>query len=160
MLGYAIINEPAEAVSLLKIQTAYTHHNFTFKDYVKRKGNENVDYSGNDLTGTAPNIWVTSLILRTKVGAYFNITYNFTDKIPLNDANTVYGDSYQLVTAKAGWQVKFKQKHVIDISVGIDNILNEKYSLGNDLNAFGGRYFNAAPERNYYGGVKFYFNKM
>jgi iron complex outermembrane receptor protein len=39
-------------------------------------------------------------------------------------------------------------------------LLDEKYSLGNDLNAFGGRYFNAAPERNYFGGVKFYFNKI
>ena len=160
LLGYAIINAPSNAISLLKIQTAYTHHNFTFKDYVKRKGNENIDYSGNDLTGTAPNISVTSLDLRAKVGFYFNFTYNFTDKIPLNDANTVYGDSYQLLTAKAGWQVKINQKHVLDISFGIDNLLNEKYSLGNDLNAFGGRYFNAAPERNYYGGIKFYFNKI
>jgi len=25
--------------------------------------------------------------------------------------------------------------------------------LGNDLNAFGGRYYNAAPLRNFYGGV-------
>jgi iron complex outermembrane recepter protein len=26
--------------------------------------------------------------------------------------------------------------------------------LGNDLNAFGGRYYNAAPSRNFFGGVK------
>lgn len=37
---------------------------------------------------------------------------------------------------------------------GIDNILNQKYSLGNDLNAMGGRYYNAAPTRNFYIGVK------
>ena len=78
----------------------------------------------------------------------------------MNDANTVYGDSYQLITAKVGWKANIIQKHVLDIFFGVDNLLKEKYSLGNDLNAFGGRYFNAAPERNYFGGVKLYFNKI
>jgi iron complex outermembrane receptor protein len=34
-----------------------------------------------------------------------------------------------------------------------DNLLNASYSLGNDLNAFGRRYFNPAPLRNWVGGV-------
>lgn len=159
LLGYAFINNPDKQISLVKIQTAYTHHNFTFKDYVKSSMGENVDYSGNKLTGTAPNISVTTFDLESKGGLYFNLTYNFTDQIPLNDANTVYAESYNLLTAKVGWKIKMKQKHLIDVSFGIDNLLNEKYSLGNDLNAFGQRYFNAAPERNYFGGVRVYFNK-
>ncbi|MDH5367249.1 MAG: TonB-dependent receptor [Cyclobacteriaceae bacterium] len=160
LLGYAIIKNSSSAISLLKIQTAYTHHNFTFKDYVKRKGGQNVDYSGNELTGTSPNISVTSFDLETRGGIYFNFTYNFTDKIPLDDANTVYADSYQLVTTKAGWKTKIKQKHLVEIFFGIDNLLNEKYSLGNDLNAFGSRYFNPSPERNYFGGIKVHLNKF
>jgi len=32
--------------------------------------------------------------------------------------------------------------------------LDEQYSLGNDLNAALGRFFQPAPDRNYYGGVK------
>jgi iron complex outermembrane receptor protein len=39
------------------------------------------------------------------------------------------------------------------VFAGIDNALDEKYSLGNDLNAFGGRYYNAAMPRNYYAGL-------
>ena len=159
LLGYVFINNPLNTISLLKIQTAYTHHNFTFKDYVKRSRDENIDYSGNDLTGTAPNISVSTFDLETRGGVYFNLTYNFTDKIPLNDANTVYADSYQLITCKAGWKVKIKQKHLIEVFSGVDNLLNEKYSLGNDLNAFGQRYYNPSPERNYFGGVKIYFNE-
>ena len=160
LLGYVFINNPSKSISLLKFQTAYTHHNFTFKDYVKRSRDENIDYSGNDLTGTAPNISVTTFDLETRGGVYFNLTYNFTDEIPLNDANTVYADSYQLITVKAGWKVKLKQKHVLEVFLGVDNLLNEKYSLGNDLNAFGQRYYNASPERNYFGGVKINFNKI
>ncbi len=158
-LRYSIIKNPANAISLLSIQTSYTRHKFTFKDYVKRSRGENVDYSGNDLTGTAPNISVTSLDLQTKSGGYFNFTYNFTDQIPLNDANSVYSDSYQLVNVKVGWKKKIKQKHFVEVFFGIDNLLNEKYSLGNDLNAFGQRYYNPSPERNYFGGLKIYFNE-
>ncbi len=159
LLGYSFINDPSRVISLFKIQTAYTYHNFTFEDYVKRSRGENVDYSGNDLTGTAPNISVTTLDLQARSGIYLNFTYNFTDKIPLNDANSVYADSYQLVSLKTGWKFLIKQKHLIDVSFGIDNLLNEKYSLGNDLNAFGRRYYNPSPERNYYGGLKVNLNK-
>ncbi|MBL4905362.1 MAG: TonB-dependent receptor [Flavobacteriaceae bacterium] len=157
-LGYTLIKDPLKSLSLLKIHTSYTHHNFSFNNYIKRKGSENIDYSGNDLTGTAPNIAVTTIQLESKSGLYLNLMHNFTDKIPLNDANTVYGDSYQLVTSKFGWISTMNDKNRFDVFFGVDNVFNEKYSLGNDLNAFGNRYFNAAPERNFYGGIKFYFN--
>jgi iron complex outermembrane receptor protein len=159
LVGYHFIKNPQNRISLLKLQTAFTHHNFIFKDYIKRSGGENVDYSENNLTGTSPNISVTTLDLDTRIGYYLNFTYNFTDEIPLNDANTVFADSYQLITLKTGWKIDFKQKHQVDVFFGIDNLLNEKYSLGNDLNAFGQRYYNPSPERNYFGGIKVYFNK-
>lgn len=159
LLGYALINNPAGLVSLLKVQTSYTYHHFRFKDYVKLAGGENVDYSGNQLTGTAPHISVTTIDFTTRSGYYLNFTYNFTDKIPLNDANTVFADSYNLITSKTGWKLNIKNKHILDFYFGIDNLLNEKYSLGNDLNAFGQRYFNVSPERNYFAGVKVNLNK-
>ncbi len=37
---------------------------------------------------------------------------------------------------------------IVDIYGGINNMFDEKYSLGNDLNAFGGRFFQPSPERN------------
>jgi iron complex outermembrane receptor protein len=158
-LGYTFVDDKRRNVSLLKLQTSYTRHHFTFQNYVKRAGGENVDYTGNMLTGTAPHISVTTFDMALRSGFNFNFTYNYTDEIPLNDANTVYADSYQLLTMKAGWLLDFKQKHRIEVFLGIDNLLNEKYSLGNDLNAFGQRYFNASPERNYFGGMRILINK-
>ncbi|MCH5683606.1 hypothetical protein LWM68_04585 [Niabella sp. W65] len=43
----------------------------------------------------------------------------------------------------------------INLYAGADNLLNENYSLGNDINAVSGRYYNAAPRRNYYAGAAF-----
>jgi iron complex outermembrane receptor protein len=70
--------------------------------------------------------------------------------VPLNDANTAYADAYNLVGGKIGFQKWVENRWRFRVNLGVDNLLNTKYSLGNDLNAAGGRYYNAAPGRNYY----------
>jgi iron complex outermembrane receptor protein len=86
------------------------------------------------------------------MGFYLNSTVNYVDAIPLNDANTDFASSYFLVGSRLGW-VSTVKKMPIDVWLGIDNATVETYSLGNDLNATGGRYYNAAAGRNYYAGV-------
>lgn len=140
-------------LSDLEMRTAYTLHDFKFKNYV----NGGEDLSGNALTGVAPHTWVTTALFTTRPGVYLNITFNFTDQIPLNDANTVYADAYHLLLAKAGYRKALNDRLQLEIFAGADNLFNEKYSLGNDLNASGGRYFQPAPGRNYYGGAKLLF---
>ena len=83
-----------------------------------------------------------------------NFTHQFTDEIPLNDANTVYQDAYNLVNTRLGIIQNLGKRTVIELYAGVDNLLNESYSLGNDLNPFGGRFYQPAPTRNYYGGLK------
>jgi iron complex outermembrane receptor protein len=73
----------------------------------------------------------------------------YTDALPLNDANTVYADSYYLLGARAGYQHKR-----FEVYLGGENLLDERYSLGNDLNAAGGRFYNVAAGRSFYGGVR------
>jgi iron complex outermembrane receptor protein len=45
----------------------------------------------------------------------------------------------------------------LELFAGADNLLNQRYSLGDDLNAVGGRYYNPAPGRNYFGGLNVKF---
>ncbi|MBN3581235.1 TonB-dependent receptor [Algoriphagus aestuarii] len=153
-IDYAIIQNSASAIRDLKIGTAFTGHYFKFKDYQKQDN----DYSGNDLTGVAPNTLVSRIDLRTAPGIYLNFTHQFTDKMPLNDANTVYQDSYNLVNLRFGWAKWIGKAWEIEAFGGVDNLLDESYSLGNDLNPFGGRYYQPAPTRNWYGGIKVGFN--
>jgi len=47
---------------------------------------------------------------------------------------------------------------LMELFLAFDNILDEKYSLGNDINAFGGRYYNAASTFNFAGGIALHFN--
>jgi iron complex outermembrane receptor protein len=68
----------------------------------------------------------------------------------LNDANTAFADAYSIVGAKIGYQKWASDKWRLRLVAGADNLLDKKYSLGNDLNAAGGRYYNVAAGRNYY----------
>jgi iron complex outermembrane receptor protein len=153
-IDYALIQNSTSFFRDLKVGTAYTGNYFKFKDYQKRDD----DFSGNDLTGVSPNTLVSRIDLRTSPGIYVNLTHQFTDEIPLNDANTVYQDAYNLVNLRFGWAKWIGKAWELEAFGGVDNLLDESYSLGNDLNPFGGRYYQPAPTRNWYGGIKVAFN--
>jgi iron complex outermembrane receptor protein len=61
---------------------------------------------------------------------------------------------------RIGYKNYLSKQICLEIFAGAENIFNEKYSLGNDINAFGGRYYNVAEGRNFYTGMIFKFNKM
>ena len=152
-LDYAILRNSTGFFKDVLIGTAYTGQFFTFKDYQKQDD----DFSGNDLTGVPPNNLVSRLDVRTSLGIYLNFTHQYTDKLPLNDANTVYQDAYNLVNLRFGY-ARTIGNWDLELFAGVDNLLDESYSLGNDLNAFGGRFYQPAPTRNWYGGVKLGLN--
>jgi iron complex outermembrane receptor protein len=139
-------------LSSIKVWTSYTRNQFQFNTYIKNQQN----YSYKNLTGTAPIVLVSGFDLKSNMGFYLNSTVNYVDAIPLNDANTDFAASYYLIGSRLGWASTVK-KMPIDIWLGIDNATDEIYSLGNDLNATGGRYYNAAAGRNWYVGFTFRF---
>jgi len=108
----------------------------------------------NQLTGVPNQVIVGSAQVRFPGHLYLFGQYNYTAKMPLNDVSTAYAPAYHLVEAKAGWDGLIGHKTRLSIYAGADNILNQKYSLGNDLNAVGNRYYNAAMLRNYYVGAR------
>jgi len=154
MAAYQFLQSQSEDqfVRTLNATLAYTYNHFRFKEYFKKDN----DFSGNAYTGVAPHILNLGLNLETNVGVFANVNYNFTDEIPLNDANTVFSNSYNLVNAKVAYRKTF-EGFGLEFFGGVNNLLDEEYSLGNDLNPFGGRYFQPAAERNFYGGVKVVF---
>jgi iron complex outermembrane receptor protein len=136
----------------LLFRNSYTYSHFTFDNY----SNADQNYSGNNVTGVPQHVAVFSLHTDFPLNYYLFTQYYFTSRLPLNDANAVYADPYHLVQVKAGWKRKVSAI-TIELFAGCDNLLNQVYSLGNDLNAVGGRYYNAAPPRNYYGGINVVF---
>jgi iron complex outermembrane recepter protein len=147
--GYLIRNDHS-FVSALALSNSFSYQPYTFDQYVSGTNN----YSGNKLTGVPKNINVSTLDVHTNKGYYATLSLNVTGKIPLNDANSIYADNYQLMQMKVGYQKQFN-KIKLNFFGGVDNLLNQNYSLGNDLNAAGNRYFNPAGKRNFWVGANF-----
>ncbi|MBD1397209.1 TonB-dependent receptor plug domain-containing protein [Pontibacter sp. JH31] len=147
-VGYTIIEHASQPVSLLKVWGSYTYSHFRFRDYQKNE----TDLTGNKLTGVAPHTLTTGLDLATRFGLYLHLTANYMDEVPLTDENTVYAEAYLVAGARLGLKRELGQHFLLDIFTGAENLSDQQYSLGNDLNAFGGRYFQPASPRNYYGG--------
>lgn len=146
-LNYMLMQE-SPAIKLARLWLSYTYYNFKYKNFKQLTAN----FSGNKLPGVAPHTLAAGFDVQTRVGLYANITYQYSDPIALNDANTEYASSYNLLAARAGYKRSFN-KLTVDVFAGGDNLFDIKYSLGNDINGFGGRYYNAALRRNYFAGV-------
>ncbi len=150
ILTELISPQPERFIQQLILSSNLTYQHYKFEDYQV----DDKDFSGNKVTSIPEWMWVNMLALKFNKGFELNVFHNFTDEIPLNDANSVFADKYHLVQAKASWSTGFLNKYKVQFFIGADNVLNQKYSLGNDINALGNRYFNAAAPRNFYGGVK------
>ncbi len=125
---------------------SYTYNNFHYADFVQFENN----YSGNKLP-SVPAHTINSGFTFNLANLTAAVNYLYNSKIPLNDANSRYANEYHLLGTKLTWTIG--EKTVVKIFTGADNILDETYSLGNDINGFGGRYYNTAPKRNYFAGI-------
>lgn len=136
----------------LNLFTSVAFQPYRFDNY--QQGN-NI-YNGNPLTGVPRHTWVSGFEWEWFRRFYVNGTVNAVDPIPLTDANDAKAEAYQLVQMKAGYkkEIGHWQLHFF---AGIDNLLNQSYSLGNDINAAGRRFYNPAAERNAYLGFNLQF---
>ena len=132
----------------------YSIYQYYFDNFVDNDTN----FSGNKLTGIPSGVFNSGIIMKTILGIYGNISYQYVGRIPSNDSNSVYNNAYQLVNAQLGFQLEPYKKLNLKAFVGINNILNTKYVSQLQVNAsgFGGnapRYYYAGNPENYYGGI-------
>ncbi|HEX6334488.1 MAG TPA: TonB-dependent receptor [Flavisolibacter sp.] len=128
---------------------SHTWHRFRYREFVQ----VNNDFSGNSIPDVAPHVIAGGVDLVSAAGFLGSLTYYFNDQMPLNDANTAHASSFHLIGIRGGWQQWMKGGFRLKLVAGVENLLDERYSLGNDINGFGGRYYNAAAARNYYASV-------
>ncbi|MBI1343016.1 MAG: TonB-dependent receptor plug domain-containing protein [Terrimonas sp.] len=133
----------------------YTYNHFRYGSF--RKGTD--DYSGKKVPSVPAQTVSVLLDINFKKGFYTNLTYYGASTIYLNDANTAVARPYHLGGARIGWTRSWVKKYKLNLYGGIDNLFDETYSMGNDINAAAGRYYNAAPPRNFYLGLSFQWFK-
>ncbi|MEN9959817.1 MAG: hypothetical protein RL045_64 [Bacteroidota bacterium] len=122
--------------SCLQLEQATTWQNFRFAN-------------GNFLTGTSPFQQSTSLSWKHPSGLSLVQNFQFVDYQFLNDANTEQMGSYRLWNTK----MTYARKRWT-LWAAVDNLGDERYSSGPDLNATGGRFYNPSPGRNFHIGLQ------
>ena len=122
---------------------------YIFKDF----NNRGTDYSQNKLTGV-PSHTIYSKIMINLKNYLAQISFQNVGKIPMNDSNELFTDSYSVIDLKLSRLYSIKNLG-INISTGINNLFDTRYASGIVINArgFGGRdprfYYPGLP-RNYY----------
>ncbi len=152
-LQYQLLQKNRSFIEGVSISNSLSYQPYRFTNY--QQGT--VNYSGNQLTGVPELVNVSAIQIIAEKGWQLNTSLNITSSIPLNDANTVFAAPYQLLQSKLSKQFNFHNNQ-IGIYFAGDNLLNQLYSLGNDINAAGNRYFNPAPVRNWIAGIQFSFH--
>ena len=126
-------------------------NHFKFKDFVDGEA----DYSGNQLTGVPDKQSNFGLDINTQYGFSLNTSYRTVGRIPMNDSNTKYTDSYSLLDIKATYFFTILKVLKTELNAGVNNALDEKYAASILPNAVG---FGTVAPRYYYPGnpVNFY----
>lgn len=150
---YQLLPRTGQFFSNAKLWVSHTINWFRYDDF-KQVTN---DFSKKRIPSVARNVVAAGLDVATRLGVYANITYYYSDPIPLNDANTAFASSYNLLGGRIGFRKALSKKISMDLFAGVDNAFDVQYSLGNDINAAAGRYYNAAPGVNYFGGMAFQY---
>lgn len=131
-------------------KAVYAYQPYRFRSYVA----DGVDVSGNALTGVPEQtaLFLLDGTVAERLQLHFTAQHNAS--IPLNNANTLRARAFWVFHVRASYRL-FIHRATCEIVAGIDNALDRTYSLGDDINAAGDRYFNVAPGRLFYGGLTF-----
>jgi len=145
-IEFSISAQPTERLSTT---FSYTYSDFEFDRFVDANGN---DYAGNTIPGTAENVAFAEVIYSHPGGWFASLDALYVSEQFANNANTATSPSYTVSNLRFGWDID-PGTTTISPFVGINNLFDETYDANVRINAFGGRYYEPAPDRNVYAGV-------
>lgn len=132
----------------------YTYSDFIFDTFRDRSGN---NFDGNEIPGVPDNQFHIELHYQHPAGFHASWDLLHADSFYANNANTVSSGAYTVANLRAGFTRQWDHWEISPF-IGINNMFAEEYSDNIRLNAGFGRYFEPAPERNYYGGIGLRYN--
>ena len=137
-------------VHQLQIEFGYAFQPYRFIQYSQA----GMVFNGNEVTGNAKHAATSSVTYHFKKRLSVFVKLQSLSSIPLTDANDAYAPAYELV--QSGISLNHKR---VRYFFSIDNLLNASYSLGNDINAAGKRYYNPSSPRSYMAGISVQMTK-
>ncbi len=131
----------AEAIPFL----SYTLNDHVFREFT----DAGEDFSGNELTGVPRHRVYAGLRLRGQAGWYWNGSFQYVDRMPLTDSNSLFSDAYRLVNMQMGYRHQLSPRLHGSVELGLNNLLDARYASMVLINATA---FGSAEPRYYYPG--------
>ncbi len=145
----------SEPVAGLLMKLAYTYSDFRFDRFVSDGGD---DFSGNKIPGIPENVLYGEVAYTHPSGFYGVIDARSVGKLYANNSNSATVDSYTVVNLRAGFADWRLGNWALEPFVGVNNLTDENYFGEIRINAFGGRFYEPAPDRHFYGGLAIRYN--
>lgn len=133
----------------MEAAVAYTYSDFEFDRFSNADGDR---FDGNQIPGVPEHLFHGSLSYQSKEGFFTAADLLYVGSFYADNANVAEIDSYLVTNLRVGWRLRLKELELTPF-IGVNNLFDEEYSSNVRINAFGGRYFEPAPERNFYGGL-------
>ena len=144
-----------EPIDGLTVALAYTYSDFQFDRFTDDDGN---DFAGNTIPGVPDDLLRLEFAYRHASGFYGSLDALKVGDFLLNNANTAANDSYTVLGLRAGLADYKLGSWTWSPFVGVNNLTDQSYAQNARINAFGGRFFEPAPDRHWYAGVALRFD--
>jgi iron complex outermembrane receptor protein len=139
----------AEPLPGLQWAGAVTGLRARYVDYTTDGGN----YDGNAEPGIPPWMVFQEVSYSHESGLRAALEAQVVGGFFVDDANEASTGTYGLLNARFSWQGEI-DRWTISPFFGVQNLTNAQYDGTVRLNAFGGRFYEPAAGRNYYGGLR------
>jgi iron complex outermembrane receptor protein len=128
---------------------AYTYSNFKFDEFITEAG----DFSGNRVPGVSPHRLHARLGYARGPGPSGSLRLTAVDDYFVDSANQNRNDGYIVVDLRFGYTARTGRLEIVPF-VGINNVFDVRYNSSVVVNATAGRYYEPAPGRNLYAGLR------
>ncbi len=143
-----------QAARNLSLQTNYT---LTDAEFKQAQTLDSLSLKGKAVPGVARHR-LSGNISWSPASLWMQLSGRYISGYPVNNLNTARNDRYFVTDLKLSYQINFPTSGVkLTPFINVNNILNSRYNGSVVVNAFGGRYYEPAPGRNWQAGISVWF---
>ena len=137
-----------------QLNLSYMFADYKFMEFT----DEGQDHSGNNLPGIPEHKIALGVNFDLPEGLYLRADWLGVGRMPMNDGNTLYSESYNRLNLKAGIRKTLSENWMVNLHGGIKNATDQHYASMILINApsFGGappRYYYPAEPSTFFGGI-------
>ena len=155
-----------DVIGGLRLELSYAYSNFTYDEYDAITINEDLtveeeNFAGNKPPSVPENNLFSALVYNhnfsSTFSGYIRGSVRYISGMYVDDANSAKTDGYTLLNSDVGVTMAFG-KFNLQLSGGLNNILDQVYVGFININSSSGQYYEAGEPSNWYAGINFGYN--